>query len=136
MSRHADVTIPWGDDEYTFRLGLKQLRALQEVCDAGPPFIAARLRANQWRVDDVRETIRLGLIGAKIDQNKVLTLMGRFVDSVPLADNVLIAWTIINAAIYGTDEEPVGKKVEGEPIEATSSPEAKSPLQDSMAAVL
>lgn len=134
MSRHGDVTIPWGDDEYTFRLAIKQLRQLQEVCDAGPPFIAARLRANQWRVDDIRETIRLGLIGGGMDQSQVLVKVIRFVDNVPLADNVLVAWTIINAAIYGTDEEPVGKKVEGEPTEATNSPEEKWPSQDSMVA--
>ncbi len=44
-------------------LGLGELLELQEKCDAGPAQIVARLEGGTWRVQDLRETLRLGLIG-------------------------------------------------------------------------
>ena len=43
MSRHGEILAAFGGEERTFRLGLGQVRALQEKCDAGPSELARRL---------------------------------------------------------------------------------------------
>lgn len=143
MSRHGEVSILWGDGEYKFRLAWGQLRQLQEACDAGPPRIAARLRpyhpesnphGDNWRVDDIRETIRLGLIGGGKSQGEALGLVMKFVDEVPLEQNIMIAWAIITEAITGTGEEALGKLL-GVLMKATDSPTRSSPSPESMGAV-
>lgn len=45
MKRNAEITLPWADGDYTFRLGWGELELLQEECDAGPYVIAERLRS-------------------------------------------------------------------------------------------
>ena len=56
---------PFADGTYPFRLGGGELRQLQRVTDCGPLELYRRLLSGNWRVDDVPETIRLGLIGAR-----------------------------------------------------------------------
>jgi hypothetical protein len=126
MSRHGEVKFPWGDGEHAFRLGIGEIRQLQEVCDAGPPVIAQRLRNGLWRVDDIRETLRLGLIGAGLTQDRALGKIMRFVDNRPLQENALSAWIVLNAAIIGAEDEPVGKASE-DATKAAPSPMERSP---------
>ena len=111
MSRLAQVTLTWADDDYTFRLPIKQLIELQELCDAGPSFIMARLQQGAWTVQDVRETIRLGLIGGGVEPTAALKLVRNYVDDQPLLQNAIIAEAIVAAAIVGVEEEkgPPGK---------------------------
>lgn len=141
MSRHGEVALPWGDGEYKFRLGYGELRDLQETCDAGPKRIADRLlpydparnpHGDNFRVEDVRETIRLGLMGAGKTQAEALALITKFVDRRPLNENRYIAWAILAAVLVGATDEQVGKAEEPE-TKATDSPMTKSPSQDSTA---
>jgi hypothetical protein len=131
MSRHGDITLPWGDGDYTFRLGLGEMRGLQEVCDAGPLEIASRLRNGTWLVDDVRETIRLGLIGGGMTQDEALKRVKRFVDSRPLMENCEKAIAILIAAVVGAKDEPAdidaGKATGAETTKAGGSQEGNSP---------
>lgn len=57
------VYLPFADGVYAFRLGFGQVVELQTLTDAGPLEIYRRLLSGEWRFADVRETIRLGLIG-------------------------------------------------------------------------
>lgn len=132
MSRAGEIRFAWGDGEYKFRLGIGQLRELQEACDAGPAFIASRLRGDTWLMQDVRETIRLGLIGGGMEPQAALAMVRKHVDEYPLAQNKLVAWVILQAAVVGVPEEVVGKLM-GARRQATRSPQAKSPSPDSMA---
>lgn len=109
MSRGGDITLTCWDGEHTFRLRIGELRALQEKCDAGPAFILQRLRDGSWKVDDIRETLRLGLIGGGMEQQKALELVLDHVDAVPLAQNLVNAHAVIMASIFGTEEERLGK---------------------------
>lgn len=129
MSRTGKVTLPWGDGEYEFRLAYKQLLLLQEECDAGPAFMANRLREQDadWRVKDIRETIRLGLMGAGMSQADALTKITRFVDSVPLEENRLVAWVILKTAIVGAPDEPILGKAPRKRNKASRFQEEKSP---------
>lgn len=111
MSRDASVTFRWADGEHTFRLALGQVRELQEKCDAGPAELFARMFNQAYRVDDLRETIRLGLIGGGMTPAKASTIVERYVDARPLAESVDPAKAILGALIYGVEDEPLGKSV-------------------------
>lgn len=115
MSRDGSITFVWGDGEHPFRLPIGHLRELQEKCDAGPAEIAGRLANGRWRVDDVRETIRLGLIGGGMTPADAYTRTVRYVDERPLLESVPAAQAVLMAALVGVHEEPVGK---GEAAEA------------------
>lgn len=145
-----------GGAEREFRLGIGQLRELQEKCEAGPATILARLISVQpqaagmkrpepqdyvlsgsdpdfiadfniystlrsfggdWRVDDVRETIRLGLIGAGMTPTDAFILVSRYVDTRPLGENFGLAAAIILKSLASDTDDEVGKPI----AEATKS---------------
>lgn len=74
-------------------------------------FSVLRSLGGDWRVDDIRETIRLGLIGAGTTPTEAFLLVSRYVDNVPLTENVGIASEILMHALVGEADDPVGKKV-------------------------
>lgn len=134
MSRHGEITINWGDGEYTFRLGYGELRQLQEACGVGPVRIAAALRpydaeknphGDSWRVEYIRETIRIGLIGGGMNPHDALSKTDKFVH--PLIQNRFIAWAIIQASIAGTPDEHLGKGVGAKKMKARGSQTTKLP---------
>lgn len=125
-TRSSSITLEWADAEYVFRLPIKQLIELQEKCDAGPAHILSRLQQGAWRVEDVRETIRLGLIGGGLDAPKALKLTTRYVDDTPLFGNVLYAEAILSAAVLGVEDEPLEKK----PLGAQQSDPLKEERSD------
>lgn len=108
------VTFDWADDTYTFKLGLKQLRELQEACDAGPEVIRDRIAEAKPNALDLHEVMRLGLIGGGMPAANALKLVRKYVDEVPRAENYLPAFTILNASIVGPPDDPVGKSQAGE----------------------
>ena len=63
MSRDASLELDWADGRYTFRLAWAELEQLQEACDAGPYVILNRLIDGSWRIADISNVIRLGLVG-------------------------------------------------------------------------
>jgi hypothetical protein len=109
MSRDGSISLTWGDGEHRFRLAIGQLRELQEKCDAGPAEIAGRLTDGRWRVNDVREAVRLGLIGGGMVPAEAYRLTARYVDERPLLESVPVAQAVLMAALVGAPEEPVGK---------------------------
>jgi hypothetical protein len=110
MSRDASVTFDWADGTFTFRLGIGQIRELQEKCDAGPSVVLRRLAEDAWFVDDLIHTIRLGLIGGGATPAEALKLVRRYVEQRPLEESRSPATIILGAALYGAgDEEPLGK---------------------------
>lgn len=110
MSRDAKISFDWADDHYEFRLAIGQLRELQEKCNAGPAEILTRLRTGTWRVDEVREIIRLGLIGAGKTPSDALKIVRIYVEARPWMESIQPAQVILMAALLGSPEEPVGKK--------------------------
>ncbi|MGL4445670.1 MAG: gene transfer agent family protein [Alsobacter sp.] len=118
MSRTAEISLVWADGPHTFRLGIKQLRELQEKCadrirqrERGPKEILEALFMGSWLVDDVIQTIRLGLIGGGMDPAKAYTLVENYVEGRPLSENVMTAVAIIGAAMVGPAED----EIEGPP---------------------
>ncbi|BCH54685.1 gene transfer agent family protein [Agrobacterium vitis] len=110
MSRDAQITIPWADGDHTFRLGWGELELLQEACDAGPYVILSRLYGDNWRIGDISNTIRLGLVGGGMAPTDALHLVRTWVEKRPPLENILFAQTILSAGIVGVPDETPGEQ--------------------------
>lgn len=108
------IDLTWAAGEHTFLLNIDLLRALQDRCDAGPAWVLTRLRTHQWFVQDITDTIRLGLEGGGMEKDEARRLVKRFVEDRPLTESVLTATAILMHALYGGEEE----KSSGEAVAA------------------
>ncbi|MBI1405709.1 MAG: gene transfer agent family protein [Caulobacter sp.] len=127
MSRSALFDGVFGDGRHPFRLRIGELEELQEKCDAGPEEIYWRLQTGAWRVADIRETLRLGLIGGGLTPTPALVLVNRYAGEGWLAEWKALAANIIAAALFGAPDEdkpaPAPGEAEGE---TATSPDEKS----------
>jgi hypothetical protein len=108
------ISITWPGGEHDFLLGIGELRALQSACDAGPEQIFRRLGGDDWRVDDVLQTLRLGLIGAGMDAKKAASLVTRMYESHPKKMFNAPARLVLMASLVGDPDDPLGE-AKGEP---------------------
>ena len=126
MGRSAELTLGWADGDYLFALKWGQLVELQEKTDAGPYFLLSRLHDGNWRVGDIREVIRLGLIGGGMEPINALGMVKRYVEDRPPMENLATAQAILGIAIMGAPEEKVGKADAGAEVPKRRSRAAKS----------
>lgn len=131
--RDARITMDWADGTYTFRLAWAELAELQEQCDAGPFVILDRLQTRQWRIQDVSNVIRLGLIGGGMEPVKALKLVRSYVEARPPMENVIYASGILSAGLMGAPDEPPGEPKAPNQIEtgSTTFPTESSDLAQS-----
>lgn len=88
MSRHGDITLPFGDGEYTFRLAKREWQKLDERLQIGPEELLKRLHLGQWRFNELVEIHRLGLEGGRsvltpagmVDQARINRLVRDYVE--------------------------------------------------------
>lgn len=107
VKKHGAVELIWADGTYTFRLGLGNLRELQEKTGCGPLELYRRVTKGTWRVDDISETIRIGLIGGGSTPVDALKVVKRYVEERPLLESVPVAQAVIMVALYGpADDQP------------------------------
>lgn len=133
MSRDASITFDWADGTQTFRLALGQLRELQEKTNAGPMELLRRIDSGSWRIDDLRETIRIGLIGGGMKPADALALVKNYVDARPLQESVFPAQYILMAALFGTEEETLGKEKPAETKPGAEMTASASPASTAQA---
>lgn len=140
MSRSGEITLPWGDAERTFRLGIAEWEKVEEKCGVGPPEILNRLAplfaateadlslhqalisgyAGTWRVHDVREPLYQGLIGGGLKPTEAGRIVRQLVDERELIESVCLAYQVVRASLIGPPEEPLGEP-EGEAAAADPS---------------
>ncbi|MGN6307319.1 MAG: gene transfer agent family protein [Mesorhizobium sp.] len=89
----AAFTKVWPGGEHAFRLGIGELRAIEQRSDAGCAVVMMRLMSSTWKIDDVIAPIRLGLVGAGMAEKDAQ----RLVDTV-LADKASLYALAIPAA--------------------------------------
>lgn len=129
MSRDASVTLEFAGAEHTFRLGIKAWEKIQEKCDVGPEELLKRFMDGSWRIQDVRETLRQGLIyGATppLELVKVDRLLRAEFDDLPIMQFLPVAQAVAMAGIIGAPDED---KPPGEP--GAGEGEAASPAVSS-----
>lgn len=109
MSAPGAREITWANGTDMFCLAKTGLILdLEDKCNAGFAVIMARLESGVWYLNDVRETIRLGLIGGGMAPDKAMKAVERHVVP-PLATNVLVAYHVVQAVIFGVPkDDPVG----------------------------
>ena len=127
-NRNGAITIDFGDDTYRFRLALGELEELQEKTGVGPFKLMQRLIGGEWSTADVRETLRIGLVGGGLEPSKALGLVRRYVDErANWYVNSMLAQAVVQAAIIGAPEESPGKDPEPE-----AETEASNSLTDAL----
>lgn len=129
----AEVPLNWGDGEYLFRLTVNGLIELEEKC--GSPFteVFRRLMAGAYSINDVRETVRLGLIGGGMEPGKALALVRRYVDARPKAESQKAAQAVLGATLFGFEDAPLGKAEAAPESPSGSTPPPSTPIPQSLA---
>lgn len=123
MSAVGTISITWRNGEDQFCLAQAgNLFALEEKCGVGYRSVLGRLENDTWYLNDVREPIRLGLIGGGMSPEKAMNAVKLHVDGNPngLAPSVIVARAILVAVLIGVPDDPVGK---------TKAPEAEEQVQ-------
>lgn len=113
MSRNAEATLEFGGQDRLFRLGIGRLRSLQEKTDCGPYELHRRFTSGEWKIDDVRETIRQGLIGGGLPVIDVDALLKTEFDGLPKGQFVGLANAVVLAELVGVEDEPEGESKAG-----------------------
>jgi hypothetical protein len=122
MSRSAKITAPFAGEEYEFRMAWGDLIKLQEKRDLGPYEITTRLHAGTWRLEDIREVIRIGLIGGGMAVPLAAKLVREHVEGSPGMEHLALAQIIMQAGLVGAPDEPLGEAAAaGIPNESTIS---------------
>jgi hypothetical protein len=128
-NRQAQVDLDWGDGTYTFRMTVLGAIELEEKCDAPFAVVFKRLTAGDYKIADIRETIRLGLIGGGKTPPIALNLVRKYVDERPVAESVLTAQAVLGGLMFGfvldaKDEAPAEGKAEAAPttVQSVSTP--------------
>lgn len=123
MSADASFTQVWAGDERIFRLGIGELLALEEKRDLGCAEILNRISMGQWRIADLKEPIRLGLMGGGVEAKKSRELVEAHVVPGKLLEAAILARAILLSALVGDTREQVGKSEA-----AAEAPEANASL--------
>ena len=107
MSASALVEAFWLDDTYSFKLGIAELEQLDEKLDLGPLGLLRRFEHELWRIADLRETLRWGLIGGGATPMEADKIVRRNLKEAYLMQALTVAFTVVGASISGVaDDQP------------------------------
>jgi hypothetical protein len=129
--RDGRVDLVFVGDERPFRLGIDQLLALEDACDAPLADIASRLQMNRWKLRDLIEILRLGLIGGGADPKSAKALVDQAVSPGRILQTVLTARIVLNAALMGEDVEGSDAGKAADAAEAPGGLSASPPASSS-----
>ena len=101
----AERELTWGDGPHVFKLGIKQIGELQKNCNAGLGAIVSRVFSGGYYVEDIAETIRLGLIGAGTSPEDAKRLCDAYASNRPLAETFPLAFDIMEARWTGVQAD-------------------------------
>ncbi|QOF71475.1 gene transfer agent family protein [Aminobacter sp. SR38] len=100
-------SIVWPGGEHDFRLGIGELRALEQKSDAGCAVILMRLLGAAWKIDDVIGPIRLGLIGGGMASHEAQKAVDEALQEVsPYALAVTAADVLRRFIMWDGDDQP------------------------------
>jgi hypothetical protein len=136
VSRSARVTLEWGDGDHLFFLGVDQLLELDELCGVGPGFLLGKVLQGvygNWKARELREVLRLGLIGGGAAAPAAARLVKRYFDSVdrPIGESLVQVQVILEACLIGVEDDTPGERAGESLTTAPLSPTAGSALPTS-----
>lgn len=109
-----------------FELRFGEIEELERLAGAGIGEIVVRLGTHRFRQADIRETIRLGLVGGGLNEAEATAIVMYSVDGVPFGETIRLAADIMNALIKGIPD--TGKNAaEGASTDPATSPPSTSP---------
>lgn len=121
--------LEWPGGVHPFALRLNELRRLQDSCQAGPEEVFNRLRLGTWKVNDIIEPVRLGLIGGGMEDSEAGPMVTTLIEQFPLLAFKLVALETLRGALLGpADDMP--EKDEGEAAPPESGGSQKSTPQE------
>ena len=95
----------FGDDHHIFALTDPMITELERLADMGIGAIYARAVNMQFRLADLTEIIRLGLIGGGADPATAMRLVDAYARNQPLENLYPLALDILDARWTGTPEK-------------------------------
>ena len=90
-----------GDAKHPFQLTAPMIIELERLTGSGIGTIAKRMFTQDYRLTEVTETIRLGLIGGGMDPKRAKEMIEAYVDNRPIGDSINVALTVMNATFFG-----------------------------------
>jgi hypothetical protein len=135
MASKTAVRRPFAGQERTFDLRIGEIMALERACEAGIFGIVHRLASHHGRLADIRETIRLGLMGGSdMPDAEATRLVMDAVDGRPLSEALPLAAEILNAVINGLPEpeqqegDGGGNDASGKELAESRTPAGSPPI--------
>jgi hypothetical protein len=108
------IEIVWPGGAHPFRLRLGELRRLQDKTGAGPEELLNRVRLGRWKVDDLIEILRFGLIGGGMGESDAAPLVVKMMELHPLLEFKMPAELVLIYALLQPEDDELGKPEAGE----------------------
>lgn len=131
----GSIELTWGSGLQVIKFGMGQFRALQENVNRrrlligapllGPMDLVAALKANNVWPDDLRDIIRLGLIGGGMSARDAHLEMTQHFDDTPPLEHVKPALVVLLAGLAGppavaADDDAKKKMIQAKAVLSTS----------------
>ncbi len=103
----SQIKLAFADGEYTFALTWAGAEEWEEKTGRSLYHTFNEMVSSRTGfVNDVREIIRIALIGGGLAPTEAFSLIKRYVSERPMAESMPVALSAIEAFLFGPDEEP------------------------------
>jgi len=100
----AEITIPFGDGEQTFRLDYHLAKDWEKRNDRSlMATFDAMLKSRNATLDDTRSLIHMGLVGAGMDPKEATAVVTTWVENRPIGETLPTALAVLEAFLFGAD---------------------------------
>lgn len=106
MSRNGHIDLEFAGRIRRFRLAIGELEELQEVTGVGPVVLLQRFFVDEHTFLDVREVLRIGLMGGGEDATDAYDLV-RDLHARPLVPAIAAATVVLTTALEPDQQEPI-----------------------------
>lgn len=126
MTASAQITRFFGEGDFAFALTIGPAQMLEEVRGealrkqgfdpghAGLMAIQSRLATGTFLIEDIKQPLRLGLIGAGMDREDAARLVDRHVVSGYIIKAAMVAGDVLDACLSGVPDDQPGADQLGE----------------------
>ena len=106
MSRNGHIDLEFAGKIRRFRLAIGELEELQEVTGVGPVVLLQRFFEDEQSFVDVREVLRIGLVGGGEEVSDAYELV-RDLHERPVIPAVTAATVVLTVALERDSQEPI-----------------------------